>query len=239
MSIQSRQHAYREDGVEYEARVCWDDSIKEARPAVLISHAWRGRSDFENAEAESLARMGYVGFALDLYGKGVIGSNPDENRKLMQPYIDDRDHLERHLQAALREARSLPEVNSAKVAAIGFCFGGLCVLDLARNGADVLGVASFHGLLAPRLPSGKRRFDGSVLVLHGWDDPMAPPEAVVALGKELTSLGADWQVHAYGNTLHAFTNPLADDAGHGLKFDARANERARRTLASFLADLFN
>lgn len=237
MAIRSRQHVYPEDGVEFEARVCWDDSFSEPRPAVLVCHAWRGRSEFENAEAERLAQMGYVGFALDLYGKGIVGRNPDENRKLMQPYLDDRDRLQRRLRAALREARSMPEVDAGKVAAIGFCFGGLCVLDLARSGADVRGVASIHGLFRPR-SSRNGRFAGSVLVLHGWEDPMAPPEDVVALGRELTDLGADWQILAFGNTLHAFTNPAADDASHGLKYDACADRRARRALAAFLADLF-
>jgi dienelactone hydrolase len=223
--------------VDYEARVCWDDSITEPRPAVLVSHAWRGRTELENAEAERLARQGYVGFALDLYGKGIVGTNAAENRKLMQPYMNDRDRLQRHMHLALREARSLPEADGSKIAAIGFCFGGLCVLDLARSGADVRGVASFHGLLSPP-PSKNSRFSGGVLVMHGWDDPMAPPGDVVALGKELTELGADWQVHAYGNTLHAFSNPAADDASHGLKFDARANDRARRALSAFLTELF-
>lgn len=237
MSIRTRQHAYREEGVEYEARVCWDDRFTAPRPAVLVSHAWRGRTDFENAEAERLAEMGYVGFALDLYGKGIVGSNPEENSKLMQPFMDDRARLQRQMHLAVREARSLPEVDKSKLAAIGFCFGGLCVLDLARSGADVLGVASFHGLLSPP-PSKNSRFAGSVLVMHGWDDPMAPPGDVLALGKELTDLGADWQVLAFGHTLHAFTNPDADDPASGLKFDARANDRARGALNPFLAELF-
>jgi dienelactone hydrolase len=238
MGIRTRQHGYRENGVDYEARVCWDDSYDKPRPAVLVSHAWRGRSDFENAEAERLAGMGYVGFALDLYGKGVIGKSPEENRGLMQPYLDDRALLWRKLGAAIREVQSLPEVDDSKLAAIGFCFGGLCVLDLARNGAEVRGVASFHGLLSPSSTIDNGRFDGSVLVLHGWDDPMAPPEHVVALGREMTALGADWQLYAYGQTLHAFTNPEANDPAHGLKFEPRTNNRARIALASFLSELF-
>lgn len=238
MAIRTREHAYSVNGVNYEARVCWDDSHGQPRPGVLVSHAWRGRSDFENAEAEQLARMGYVGFALDLYGKGVIGKSPQENQRLMQPHLDDRAMLWRKLDAALREVRSLPEVDARKLAAIGFCFGGLCVLDLARNGADLRGVASFHGLLSPPPTRKDCRFDGSVLVLHGWEDPMAPPEQLTALGRELTALGADWQLHAYGHTLHAFTNPAADDPANGLKFEPRANERARGALKGFLGELF-
>jgi dienelactone hydrolase len=185
-----------------------------------------------------MARLGYVGFALDLYGDGVLGSNPDENRRLMQPFLDDRKNLLRHMLLALEEVRGLEEVDASRVGAIGFCFGGLCVLDLARGGADLRGAVSFHGLLGS--PGHKRsaRFAGKVLVLHGWDDPMATPEQVVMLGKELTGLGADWQIHAYGNTLHAFTNPLANDPGNGLQFDARANERSMLSLQSFLAEAF-
>jgi dienelactone hydrolase len=238
MAIQSRAHDYSESGVSYEARICWDDACLDPRPAVLVSHAWRGRTDFENAEAEKLARMGYVGFALDLYGTGVIGSSPEQNRRLMQPYMDDRQKLQRHMLAALREVRTLPQVDTGRVAAIGFCFGGLCVLDLARCGSDVRGVASFHGLLTPAANLPVREFHGGVLVLHGWDDPLATPQELVALGQELTELGADWQIHAYGNTLHAFSNPLADDAAHGLKFDVKANDRARRSLNSFLREIF-
>jgi dienelactone hydrolase len=238
MAIRSRSHGYSEGGIHCEARLSWDDAWHEPRPAVLVSHAWRGRSDFENSQAEWLAGLGYVGFALDLYGKGVLGSNPEENRRLMQPYMDDRGKLQRHMQRALHEARQLPEVDASRVAAIGFCFGGLCVLDLARSGADLRGVASFHGLLTPAGNTAGKRFEGSVLVLHGWEDPLAPPRELLALGAELTALGADWQVHAYGNTLHAFTNPAADDAAHGLKFDRLANDRSRRSLQSFLAELF-
>jgi len=238
MTIQSRAHGYNAGGIACEARICWDDAHVDRRPAVLVSHAWRGRTDFENTEAERLARMGYVGFALDLYGKGVIGTSPEQNRGLMQPYMDDRQKLQRQMLAALREVRTLPEVDSSRIAAIGFCFGGLCVLDLARSGADVRGVASFHGLLTPPANAPVRAFDGSVLVLHGWDDPLATPDHVVALGRELTALGADWQIHAYGNTLHAFSNPAADDAAHGLKFDPQANDRARNSLESFMREIF-
>jgi dienelactone hydrolase len=238
MSIRWRAHAYSEGDATFEARVYWDDDWEEPRPGILVSHAWRGRSDFENGKAEAMTRLGYVGFALDLYGKGILGRDADENRRLMKPYLDDRAMLQRHMHLALREIRRLPEVDKPRIAAIGFCFGGLCVLDLARSGADLRGIASFHGLLIPPGNTAGQRFDGMILVLHGWDDPMAPPEQVVRLGQELTELGADWQIHAYGNTVHAFTNPAAADPDHGLLFSAQANERSGRTLQSFLAEAF-
>ncbi len=238
MNIRWRAHAYSDGDASFEARVYWDDDRAEPRPGVLVSHAWRGRSDFENGRAEAMARLGYVGFALDLYGKGILGRNAEENHRLMQPFVDDRGKLQCHMRLALREIRKLPEVDSSRVAAIGFCFGGLCVLDLARCGDELRVVASFHGLLEPPGNTAGQRFTGMVLVLHGWDDPMARPEQVVRLGQELTALGADWQIHAYGNTLHAFTYPLAADPANGLQFDARANERSARSLQSFLAEAF-
>ncbi|MDH4047359.1 MAG: dienelactone hydrolase family protein [Gammaproteobacteria bacterium] len=238
MGIRTRKHVYVDGDATFEAYLAWDDGVTQPRPGVLVSHAWRGRSEFENGKAEDLARLGYVGFALDLYGRGVLGTQPEENRRLMQPFIDDRLKLQRHLELALREIRALPEVDESQVAAIGFCFGGLCVLDMARCGADLSAVASFHGLLTPRDTSAANRFAGKVLVMHGWDDPMAPPEQLVTLGKELSELGADWQIHAYGNTLHAFTNPAADDAANGLKFDLRANDRSWQSMQTFLAEAF-
>jgi dienelactone hydrolase len=238
MSIRWRAHAYSDGDASFEARVYWDDDRTEPRPGVLVSHAWRGRSDFENGRAEAMARLGYVGFALDLYGKGILGRNAEENHRLMQPFIEDRSKLQHHMGLALQEIRKLPEVDSSRIAAIGFCFGGLCVLDLARSGANLRGAASFHGLLDPPGNTAGQCFAGSVLVLHGWADPMAPPEKVVRLGQELTALGADWQIHAYGNTMHAFTNPSAADPANGLQFDSRANERSTRALQSFLAEAF-
>jgi dienelactone hydrolase len=239
VSIQSREHIYRLDGVEYQASISWDDSRSGPRPAVLVAHAWRGRSDFENGEAMRLANAGYVGFALDLYGKGVLGRSPEENRRLMQPLVEDRGILQQRMLLAVDEARALDEVDGSRMAAIGFCFGGLCVLDLARCGAGLRAVVSLHGLLTPPALPTKHRFSGKVLVLHGWDDPLALPEQVVALGGELTALGADWQIHAYGNTVHAFTNPAANDATHGLKYDATADARARRSLAAVLQEAFS
>lgn len=238
MSITTRTIEYRDGDRLLEAFVAADDALDGPRPGVLVSHAWRGRSDFENDKAVELARLGYTGMALDLYGKGVLGSSPDENRALMQPLLDDRPALQRRLGLALEELRALPEVDSAKTAAIGFCFGGLCVLDMARSGADLRGVASFHGLLsAPGNTAA--RIDAKILVLHGWDDPMAPPADVLALADELTAAGADWQLHGYGATLHAFTNPVASDPAAGLQYEPRAERRSWQAMRNFLEELFS
>jgi len=156
----------------------------------------------------------------------------------MQPLLDDRTLLQRRMTLALEVFRKQKEVDATRIAAMGFCFGGLCVLDLARTGADVAGVASFHGLFGQPGNTAGNRISAKVLVLHGWDDPMAKPDQVLGLAEELTAMGADWQIHAYGNTLHAFTNPAADDPDFGTVYDADADRRSWQSLQLFLAEIF-
>ena len=218
--------------------MAWDDSGSDARPGVLISHAWAGRGDHEEHRAEQLAELGYVGFALDLYGQGQRGTTKEENAALMQPLLDDRTLLQRRITLALDVFRKQKEVDTAQIAAMGFCFGGLCVLDLARTGADIAGVASFHGLFGQPGNTTGNQITAKVLVLHGWDDPMAKPDQVLGLAEELTAMGADWQIHAYGNTMHAFTNPAADDPDFGTVYDADADRRSWQSLQLFLAEIF-
>ena len=208
------------------------------KPAVLVSHAWAGRSPFENDKARALAALGYVGFALDMYGKGVLGTRVEENSALMTPLLQDRARLQSRLHSALAAVRAQPEVDPTRVAAIGFCFGGLCVLDLARTGADVLGVASFHGLLTPPGNTAGNHITAKVLVLHGHDDPMVPVSQVNDFEAEMTAAGVDWQVHAYGGTMHSFTNPEANDPSFGTQYKATANRRSWATLVDFLGELF-
>ena len=238
MSIQTRLVEYKDGDILLEAYVAWDESSHDSRPGVLISHAWSGRSEFEEGKAAQLAELGYVGFALDLYGKGVNGGDPDQNRALMQPLLDDREMLQRRMHLALENIRKQKEVDDERVAAMGFCFGGLCVLDLARTGADILGAASFHGLFSPPGNTEGKEISAKVLVMHGWDDPMAAPDQALALADELTAAGADWQIHAYGNTVHAFTNPAANDVEHGTVYDANADRRSWQSLQLFLAEIF-
>ena len=238
MSIQTRLVEYKDGDILLEAYVAWDESSHDSRPGVLISHAWSGRSEFEEGKAAQLAELGYVGFALDLYGKGVKGGDPDQNRALMQPLLDDREMLQRRMHLALDNIRKQKEVDDERVAAMGFCFGGLCVLDLARTGADILGAASFHGLFSPPGNTEGKEISAKVLVMHGWDDPMAAPDQALALADELTAAGADWQIHAYGNTVHAFTNPAANDVEHGTVYDANADRRSWQSLQLFLAEIF-
>lgn len=205
---------------------------------MLVCHTIRGRTAFEDDKARALAGLGYAAFAVDLYGVDSRGANIDTMRGHMNAWRADRPGLQLRLLEWLEECRKLPEVDSNQIAAIGFCFGGLCVLDLARTGADLSGVVSFHGIFDPPGNTGASRIKAKVLALHGWEDPLAKPEAVSALASELTEQGADWQIHAYGNTLHAFTNPAADDRNAGTVFNASANRRSWSAMQDFLAELF-
>jgi dienelactone hydrolase len=236
--MQTHAIDYKDRDKTFEGYVAYDESVNGRRPAVIVSHAWAGQTAFEQDKARQLAALGYVGFALDLYGKGIRGSNPPENARLMQPFLDDRAMLGRRMAAAVSEVKKLPQVDPARIAAIGYCFGGLCVLDLARSGTkDVRGVVSFHGLLgAP--PKSAARIHASVLALHGYDDPMATPEQLVAFGSEMSRAEADWQVHAYGGTVHAFTNPEANMPESGIQYKAVADQRSWTAMRNFLLEVF-
>jgi dienelactone hydrolase len=238
--MQTEYYDYRDGDVACEAYVAHPDTAGAARnPAVIIAHAWGGQSEFERGKAEKIAALGYIGFAIDLYGKGVRGGTMEQNAALMQPFIDDRALLRRRILAAHSAVRSHPRVDFKRVAAIGFCFGGLCVLDLARSvPPDLRGVASLHGLLHPPRLEKQPPIAASVLILHGFDDPMAPPDQLLAIGRELTDANADWQLHAYGRTSHAFTNPQAKSPEHGLIYNELADRRSWRELTEFLAEAF-
>ena len=239
MTIQTRTIDYQDGDVGLQGYLAWDDAVEGKRPGVMIAHAWAGRSDFENGKAEELAKLGYVGFALDNFGKGILGRNTEENSALIQPFLDDRAMLQGRLQIALDVLKGLDEVDASRVAAIGFCFGGLCVLDLARTGTDLAGVVSFHGLFGSPGNTAGNKIKAKVLALHGWDDPMAPPDQVVSLAEELSSMGADWQVHGYGNTMHAFTNPQANDPDFGTVYSPDADRRSWNAMQDFLSEIFN
>lgn len=238
MSIQSRLVEYGDGENLFEGIMVWDDSVTDPRPGVLVAHTIRGRTVFEEAKARDLAELGYIGFALDVYGKSEIGSDDANARANMDGLRADRTRLQERLNLGLLAMLEQPEVDVDRAAAIGFCFGGLCVLDLARIGAPLVGVVSFHGLFdAPGNTEGNQ-ISTKVLALHGWDDPLATPDTVVALGEELSTLGADWQIHGYGKTMHAFTNPSANDMERGTVYDAAADRRSWIAMKNFLTELF-
>jgi dienelactone hydrolase len=237
MAIRERLIEYRDGPTVLEGFFCHDDSRPGPLPALLIAHEWNGRGEFVERKARRLAWHGFATFALDMFGKGRRGTTSAECTALISPFVEDRTLLARRITAALAAVKAFPEVDARRTAALGFCFGGMCALDLARSGADVRGVVSVHGLLKPTgLPS-PGKISARVLVLHGYDDPLSPPEDVLGLTKELTAAGADWQLHAYGNTMHSFTNPHANDRASGLVYDEVADRRSWQALLQFLDEV--
>jgi dienelactone hydrolase len=206
------------------------------RPGILVAPTFAGRNSFIIEKAREVAKLGLAAFVVDMYGDGRTSTNRDECRSWMKPLTDDRFLLRERILSAFATVKELSEVNAEQTAAIGFCFGGMCVLDLARSGARLHGVVSFHGLLGA--PPSTEKIKAKVLVLHGYDDPMAKPEQLIAFAKEMTEAGADWQVHAYGHTVHSFTNPAAQDRAAGTAYDAQADRRSWRALRDFFEEIF-
>ena len=238
MAIISNTVGYLDGGVLLEGFFAFDDSIQGQRPTVMVNHTWAGRNAFVEDKVLKLAEMGYFSFAVDMYGKGVLGKNNDESSQLMQPFMDDRRLVLNRMEAALYAIKRMPWVDEKNIAAIGFCFGGLCVLDLARSGADIKGVVSFHGLLVASGNQAGKNINAKVLMLHGSDDPMSSQEQILAIQNEFTGTGADWQFHNYGNTLHAFTNPVANDPSFGTVYQADADRRSWQSMTNFLQEIF-
>jgi len=205
-------------------------------PCVLIAPAWSGRNQFVIDRAHALSKLGYAAFALDMYGDAKLGSNKKECASLMAPLMEDRFLLRDRILQGLECARNQSEVAENSMAAIGYCFGGLCALDLARSGVEINGVVSFHGLLDA--PPKTQTIQAKVLALHGYDDPMAPPEKVLDFAKEMTKANADWQMCLYGNTVHAFTNPLANDPDFGTVYNEKADHRSWQSMTNFLKEVF-
>ncbi|MBX5462708.1 MAG: dienelactone hydrolase family protein [Steroidobacteraceae bacterium] len=237
MAIREQLVEYRDGETLLEGFFCYDDSYAGPQPAVMLSHAWGGRDEFIERKARRLAWHGYAAFGLDMYGKGKRGTTQEECQALMTPFVQDRALLARRINAALTTVKGLSQVDPRRVAAMGFCFGGMCVLDLARSGADVRGVASFHGLLKPNGLPRTSKVRARILIMHGYDDPMAPPEDVLAIAKEFTEAGADWQLHAYGHTVHSFTNPTANNRAGGMQYNDVADRRSWHTLLQFLDEV--
>jgi len=218
--------------------LAYDDSHDKPRPAVLVAPDWSGRNEFACKKAEMLAAMGYVGFAIDMYGHGRIGETTDEKKALMDPLAADRQLLRDRIRAGFDSVISMSEVDTGRVGAIGFCFGGLCVLDLARSGADLAGVVSFHGLLSKPEKLPNQKIQAKILALHGYDDPMVRPEQVNDFCQEMTKAEVDWQVHQYGHTQHAFTNPQAHDKQLGTIYSPLAEQRSMQAMTNFFDEIF-
>lgn len=210
------------------------------QPAVLVAHQWSGQSDHERAAADRMAALGFVGIAIDVYGKGVRGAQDStDHSALMMPWAGNRAALRQRLMAAVDFAKRHAAVDSSKIAMMGYCFGGLCALDVARTGTtDVKGAVSIHGVFGAPDIGPQADISTKVLILHGWDDPMAEPDSVLNVTKELTEAKADWQLHAYGHTMHAFTAQEANMPERGLQYKASADHRSWAATIAFLEEVF-
>ncbi|MFL2706467.1 MAG: dienelactone hydrolase family protein [Gammaproteobacteria bacterium] len=206
-------------------------------PLVLIVHTWAGRDEFVQNKAIELAQEGFVAMAVDMYGDAKVGASTEENQSMMAPLIEDREKLKSVITAAVETGKQLEGVDTSKIAAIGYCFGGLVVLDLARSGIDINGVVSFHGLLMGSDISDKG-IQAKVLVLHGERDPMVPLSMIDEFQQEMTEAQADWQLHSYGNAYHAFTNPDANDPDFGTQYNQNADKRSWQSMMNFFSEIF-
>ena len=206
-------------------------------PVVLVTHAWDGLVEEVHDKAAKLADAGYIAFAIDIYGQGRTESDMAKLMDTLGPFLGDRALLTARMLAALEAARRIPGGDPAHIAAIGYCFGGTAVLDLARASDEVAGVVSFHGgLEGNELRS--EPITASVLALHGEDDPLVPPQQVAAFKAEMTRRGADWQLVAYGDTMHGFTRPGANNPDFGTVYSAKADARSWRAMLDFFDEIF-
>jgi dienelactone hydrolase len=239
LMIQTKKIEYYDQNSLLEGLYAFDDALTHKRPLILIAHDWSGRNEFANKKAEKLAELGYVGFAIDMFGKGKIGTTNNEKMALIKPLMENRSALYQRILSAFEFSKTLDVVNVTKIGAIGFCFGGLCVLDLARSGVDVHGVVSFHGLLGAPQNEQTAPIKAKILALHGHEDPMVPLEQLLAFEKEMTLKKVDWQVHVYGNTKHAFSNPLAHDEELGTVYNRLAEKRSWMAMQNFFTEIFS
>lgn len=232
-------YLYQHQEQECQGFLAYNSANNHPRPAVLVAHDWSGRNQFACDKALELAKLGYVGFAMDIYGQGQMGESTEAKQALMQPFINDRQLLGERLHAAYEAVASLPQVDSNRIAVIGFCFGGLCALDLARSGVNLKGAVSFHGLLNKPKDCTNAPIMAKILALHGYDDPMVKPKDLALFCEEMTKAKVDWQVHQYGHTQHGFTNPLAQDYKQGILYNPIAEKRALQAMTNFLAEVFS
>lgn len=231
---------YEQQGTTLEGFHVYDDSISAPRPGILIVHQWTGLTDYEKSRSKQLAELGYNVFALDIYGKGIRPQPPAAGKEAGK-YKGDRELFRARLLAGLEVLLNDPRTDKTKVAAIGYCFGCTGVLELARSGADVAGVVSFHGGLgaAEGMAAEKETLKARILVCHGADDPYVPSEEVAAFEQEMRDAGADWQLNAYGNAVHSFTQKMAgNDNSKGAAYNEKADQRSWDAMRLFFDEIF-
>src|SRR5712671_2507961 len=238
--MQTHDIDYRDEAVNLRGFLAFDDKAAERRPGVLVFHEGLGLGDFAMARARMLAELGYVAFAADMFGDRRQARNLREVAKLVGDLRDEPQTLRARGRAALATLAALPQVDANRIGAVGFCFGGSVVLELARDGADLKAAVSIHGVLATRTPAVSGSVKASVLVCTGADDPLAPPDHVKVFEDEMRAAAVrDWQVISYGNTLHGFTNPAADGSMmRSARYSALADRRAWASMRGLFDEVF-
>lgn len=239
MAITRQTLVYEGPGGPFEGVAAWDDAVAGPRPGVLVIPNVLGQKESDNQVAERLAGLGYAALACDLFGQGKRARRGEpEMSRHMDALNADRGLLRNRLWASLDALKGLAVVDERALAAIGYCFGGKAALDLARSGAAVRGVVSFHGVYDRPDWASVTPIAAKVLVCHGWNDPLGPPDRLVALAEELTEGGADWQIDAHGGAGHAFTDRTIPDEGKGFAYREAADRRGWAAMERFLGEVF-
>jgi len=236
-NVITRTVEYRHGDLVCQGYLSYDDAVKGARPAILIVHDWMGCTDHQKEQAEKLAALGYVALAADVYGKGVRPANAAEARAQAMKYYADRALLRARVRAGLDCLAGQPQADTSRLAVIGYCFGGAGALELARSGAPLKAVVTFHGSLATPTPADAKNITARVLVLHGADDPNVKPEEVRGFIDEMRAANVDWQLVQYGGAVHSFTDRRAgNDNSKGAAYNEAADRRSWRAMRDFLEE---
>ena len=238
--LQTRVVEYADGWIALEGYLAENKDLHGKRPGVLVIPDWMGVSEPYKKIADKLAEMGYVAVVSDIYGKGVRPSNNQEAAAEATKYKTDRKLLRERVRAGLAELKKNPNVDQNRIAAIGYCFGGTTALELARSGAPVLGVVSFHGGLDSPSPADGKNIKGKVLVLHGADDPFVQPKDIAEFQEELRKGNVDWQMVYYGDAVHSFTQQKAGtDKSKGNAYNEKADKRSWESMRQFFREIFN
>lgn len=238
-SLKTQTIEYRDGDQLLQGYLAYDAAKSGKRPAVLIVHDWTGVGPYVKQRAEQLARLGYVAFAVDIYGKGVRPASPEAAGAQAGKYKQDRALFRSRLKAGYQAMLEQRQTDPARTAAIGYCFGGTGVLELARSGADIDGVVSFHGGLDSPAPADGKNIKAKVLILHGAEDPFVPVKDIDAFLTEMRAANVDWRMISYSGAVHSFTNPAAgSDPSTGAAYNAAADRRSWGAMRQFLDELF-
>ncbi|MFN3532983.1 MAG: dienelactone hydrolase family protein [Candidatus Brocadia sp.] len=241
-NIQGKTVEYSSQGVVMKGYLSYDENRKGKRPGVLVVHEWWGHNEYARKRARMLAELGYTALAVDMYGDGKQAMHPDEAGKFSSELMKNFDVAKARFAAAMDFLKQQPTVDSNRIAAIGYCFGGSIVLNMARQGVDLKGVASFHGSLTAVKPAQKGSVKAKILVLHGADDKFITPEQIEAFRQEMKTAGADFQFISYPGVIHSFTNPDADVNAKKfnlpLAYNAEADRKSWEELKKFFHTIF-